>query len=303
MSGQRRCWIWYKPIVMDIFFNELSVVTKNDGSVTLDSRVKAFALLVRKCYQELRFEKVRYPLELQKVYIEEGMTLYQYCQQNGRDNDMILVLSSSRYPYIADDDTKGDEFIECRYEVEIDGVKTESNGFACACLHDSFCVGLPSTRFPSIANPVYTVYITHPNDEQPKEKSCYNLSNENDVLTEEFQTWAVANGLKIIAPTPRPATAKGIINLGTRGHHGTDELKEFAKVILNDKYVLNVVHSLPNHPSTTFFHGAIPQNGRMVINITLYKTPSGYSMAVETTAKDEFEAEWIAKRLDEMYYK
>ena len=289
---------------MDVFFNELSVVTQSDGSRTLDERVKAYALLIRKCYQELRLEKVRYPLELQKIYIEDGLTLYQYCHQNGRDNDMILVLSSSRYPYIADDDTKGDDFIENRYEVEVDGIRTESNGFACACIHNSFCVGFPSTRFPSTANPIYTVYITHPDDKQPEKESCYSLSNENDVLTAGFQTWAVSKGLKIIAPMPRPATAPiGTINLGTRGHHGTDELKEFAKVILNDKYVLNIVHSLPNHPSTTFFHGAVLQNGRMVINVTLYKNSSGYSMAVETTAKDEFESEWIARRLDEMYYK
>ena len=289
---------------MDIFFNELSAVTQNDGSITLDARVKTFALLIRKCYQELKFEKVRYPLELQKVYIEEGLTLYQFCHQRGRDNDMILILSSSRYPYIDDDDTKGNEFVESRYEVEIDGLRSESNGFACACLHDSFCVGFPSTRFTSTVNPIYTVYITRPNSEQPEERLCYSLSNENDVIIEEFQTWAVAQGLKIITPTPRSETApRGTINLGTRGHHGTDDLTEFAKVILKDKYVLNIVHSLPNHPSTTFFHGTVPLNGRMVINVTLYKTEPGYSMAVETTAKDEFEAKWIARRLDEMYYK
>lgn len=77
----------------------------------------------------------------------------------------------------------------------------------------------------------------------------------------------------------------------------------FAKIIINDKYVLNVVHSLPFHHSTTFYHGSERQNGRMVINITLYKYQEGFSMAVETTAKDEFEAEWVANHLENLYYK
>lgn len=287
---------------MDIYFNELSLQPYN--SATLDARVAAYADLISKCYAELKFEKVRYALDLGLINIDNNLSLYQYCINNSRNNKIILILSTKRYPYIDNDDLHGDDFVDKKYELDIGGRTMQSEGFACACLHSSFCIGLPSARFAA-ANFHYTVIITDSSNPPITEQvQCYALSNENDVAYPAFQQWAITNGLKVIQPTPRPeGIPSGSINLGTRGHHGTAELTDFANVIINDKYVLNVVHSLPFHPSTTFYHGATKQNGRMVINITLYKYSSGYSMAVETTAKDDREAEWVARRLEELYYK
>lgn len=286
---------------MDIYFNELSLQPYNPA--TLDARVVAYANLIRKCYAELKFEKVRYALDLGQINIDNNLSLYQYCIDNRRNNIIILILSTKRYPYIDNDDQLGDDFIAKRFELSIGGSSLQSEGFACACLHNSFCIGLPSSRFTA-ANLQYKVKVTdYGNPPVTVQEQCYALSNENDVAYPVFQTWAIANGLKIIQPDPRPeGVLQGTINLGTRGHHGTAELTAFANTIINDKYVLNVLHSLPFHPSTTFYHGATKQNGRMVINITLYKNSKGYSMAVETTAKNEFEAEWIANHLEEVYY-
>lgn len=286
---------------MDIYFNELSLQPYNHA--TLDARVVAYANLICKCYAELKFEKVRYALNLGQINIDNNLSLYQYCIDNRRNNKIILILSTKRYPYIDNDDQQGDDFIDKRFELNIEGNAIQSEGFACACLHNSFCIGLPSARF-AVANLQYTVTVTDSSNPPVIEKAqCYALSNENDVAYPAFQTWAITNGLKIIQPAPRPAGAlRGIINLGTRGHHGTAELTAFANIIINDKYVLNVLHSLPYHPSTTFYHGATKQNGRMVINITLYKYSEGFSMAVETTAKDELEAEWVANHLEKLYY-
>lgn len=287
---------------MDIYFNELSLQPYD--SATLDARVIAYVNLICKCYAELKFEKVRYGLNLGLINIDNNLSLYQYCIENRRKNNIILILSTKRYPYIDNDDQQGDDFIDKKFELNIGGKTMQSVGFACACLHNSFCVGLPSTHFAA-TNLQYTVIITDSsNPPIIGQSQCYSLSDENDVVCSAFQAWAITNGLKIIQPVPLPPGApRGTINLGTRGHHGTAELTAFANIIINDSYVLNIVHSLPFHPSTTFYHGSTRQNGRMIINITLYKYPSGYSMAVETTAKDEFEAEWVANRLEKLYYK
>lgn len=287
---------------MDIYFNDLSLQPYN--SATLDERVAAYANLISKCYSELKFEKVRYAFDLELINIDDNVSLYQYCVKNSHKSPIILILSTKRYPYIDDYDQYGDDFVNKKFELDIGGTNMQSAGFACACLHQSFCVGLPSTRFAS-ATLQYDVTVTDSSVPPVVEQTqCYALSNDNDLVDPAFQTWAINKGLKIIQPVPRPAGAhKGSINLGTRGHHGTAELTAFAKVIINDKYVLNVLHSLPFHPSTTFYHGSERQNGRMVINITLYKYQEGFSMAVETTAKNEFEAEWVAKHLEDLYYK
>ena len=284
---------------MDIYFNDLSLQPYN--SATLDARVIAYANLISKCYAELKFEKVRYALDLGFINIDNDLSLYQYCLENTRNTQIILILSTKRYPYIDNDDQLGDDFVDKKFELNIGGSNMQSAGFACACLHQSFCVGLPSIRFAS-ANLQYNVTVA--DSSVVEQKRCYALSNENDVLDPAFQTWAINRGLKIIQPVPRPAgIQRGTINLGTRGHHGTAELTAFANVIINDKYVLNVLHSLPFHHSTTFYHGSERLNGRMVINITLYKYQEGFSMAVETTAKDEFEAEWVANHLEDLYYR
>lgn len=286
---------------MDIYFNDLSL--QPYSSATLDARVAAYADLISKCYSELKFEKVRYALDLGLINIDNNLSLYQYCVNNSRNPKIILILSTKRYPYIDNDDEHGDNFVDKKFELNIGGMNMQSQGFACACLHQSFCVGLPSIHFAS-ANLQYDVTVTDSsNPPVVEQKQCYALSNENDVADPAFQTWAINMGLKIIQPVPRPAGAhRGTINVGTRGHHGTAELTAFANVIINDKYVLNVIHSLPFHPSTTFYHGCEKQNGRMVINITLYKYHQGFSMAVETTAKNEFEAEWVANHLEDLYY-
>ena len=287
---------------MDIYFNDLSLQPYN--LATLDARVAAYANLISKCYAELKFEKVRYALDLGLINIDNNLSLYQFCVNNSRNPKIILILSTKRYPYIDNDDEQGDDFVDKKFELDIGGMNMQSEGFACACLHQSFCVGLPSTHFAS-ANLQYNVTVTDSSiPPVVEQKQCYALSNENDVVNPVFQTWAINRGLKIIQPAPRPAGAhRGTINVGTRGHHGTAELKAFAKVIINDKYVLNVLYSLPFHHSTTFYHGCERQNGRMVINITLYKYQEGFSMAVETTAKNEFEAEWVANHLEDLYYK
>lgn len=286
---------------MDIYFNDLSLQPYN--SATLDARVAAYANLISKCYAELKFEKVRYALDLELINIDNNLSLYQYCVNNSRNLKIILILSTKRYPYIDNDDLQGDNFVDKKFELNIGGTNIQSAGFACACLHQSFCVGLSSTHFVS-ANLQYNVSVTDSSvPPVVEQKQCYALSNENDVMNLAFQTWAINNGLKIIQPVPRPAgVRRGTINVGARGHHGTAELTAFANVIINDKYVLNVLYSLPFHPSTTFYHGSDRQNGRMVIKITLYKYQEGFSMAVETTAKNEFEAEWVAKHLEELYY-
>ena len=286
---------------MDIYFNELSLQPYNPA--TLDARVASYANLISRCYAELKFEKVRYALDLGQINVDNNLSLYQYCIDNRHNNKIILILSTKRYPYIDIDDMLGDEFIAKRFELNIGESFLQSEGFACACLHNSFCIGLPSSRFTA-ANLQYTVKVTDSgNPPSTEQEQCYALSNENDVAYPDFQKWAIANGLKIVLPDPRPeGILRGTINLGTRGHHGTAELTAFANIIINDKYVLNVLHSLQFHPSTTFYHGATKQNGRMVINITLYKYPEGFSMAVETTAKNELEAEWVANHLEKEYY-
>ena len=287
---------------MDIYFNDLSLQPYN--SATLDARVVAYANLISKCYAELKFEKVRYALDLGLINIDNNLSLYQYCIDNSRNSQIILILSTKRYPYIDNDDQQGDVFVDKKFELNIGGTNIQSEGFACACLHQSFCVGFPSKHFAS-ANLQYNVTVTDSSIPPVVEQTqCYALSNENDVVNLAFQTRAIDKGLKIIQPIPRPAGShRGTINVGTRGHHGTAELTAFANVIIYDKYVLNVLYSLPFHPSKTFYHGCERQNGRMVIKITLYKYQEGFSMAVETTAKNEFEAEWVANHLENLYYK
>lgn len=287
---------------MDIYFNELSLLPYQAANI--DARMVAYANLISKCYAELKINKVRYALDLGHVNIDNNLSLYQYCHEHSRNDKIILILTTKSYPYIDNNDQLGDDFVDKKYELNIGGMMMQSEGFACACLHHSFCIGLPSSRFTA-ANLQYTVTITDSsNPPVVKQKQSYALSDENDVAHPDFQTWAISQGYKTIQPSPRPSNApRGTINLGTRGHHGTAELTAFANVIINDKYVLNVVHSLPFHPTTIFYHGATRQNGRMVINITLYKYQEGFSMAVETTAKDEFEAKWVANRLEEIYYK
>ena len=286
---------------MDVFFNELSLQPYSATSSDLVSRVKAYALLIKNCFKELKIGKVRYAMELGKIKIDNNLSFYQHCIQNGRDNDIILILTTSKYPFIDEDDIQGDDYINNKYEVQTNGPIMKSDGFACAYLSKTFCIGFQSSRFVS-PNLQYTLYITMPSGNQ-SQALCYCLTLENDVQNAMFQTWAVSQGLKVVNPVPRPITyGNGKINVGTKGHHGTAELTAFAKKIINDKYVLNVPYSLPFLPSTRFYHGATPKNGKMVICITLYKYPEGFSMAVETTAKDEFEAKWVADRLESLYY-
>ena len=63
------CIVYY----MDIYFNDLSLQPYN--SATLNARVTAYANLISKCYAELKFEKVRYALDLGLINIDNNLSL------------------------------------------------------------------------------------------------------------------------------------------------------------------------------------------------------------------------------------
>ncbi|MDN3512489.1 MAG: putative CRISPR-associated protein [Candidatus Jettenia sp.] len=84
-----------------------------------------------------------------------------------------------------------------------------------------------------------------------------------------------------------------------RDDHGRDVLMRWAKRLVNNPYVEEIVNSLPFSPRTTNPIKKVCDNG--FVDIVFTKTDAGYGMVIKTTGRNKKETEEIVKILMERY--
>ncbi len=92
--------------------------------------------------------------------------------------------------------------------------------------------------------------------------------------------------------------------LDTGKHHGQDELEKVGKKLRRSPYVVAIPGSAEwDNSSSAFAHPKrIYENkGTWFIKVVLYRTKAGYSLLVQTTARNRYEAEYIATVLEKLY--
>lgn len=84
-----------------------------------------------------------------------------------------------------------------------------------------------------------------------------------------------------------------------RDDHGRDVLMRWAKKLVNNPYVEEIVNSLPFSPRTTNPIKKVYDNG--LVDIVLTETDGGYGMVLKTTGRNRMETEEIVNILKSRY--
>ena len=88
-------------------------------------------------------------------------------------------------------------------------------------------------------------------------------------------------------------------SISLRDDHGKEKLLAFAKKLMNSKYVVSVINSLPFNPKAVNLIKEIYPDGK--IELVLYWEDKGIGIIIQTTGKNYRETEAIAKELKKEY--
>lgn len=275
---------------MDIYFNELSCCNLTEDSV--DSVISDFSLLVKSTHDE-GIRKVRYEKNLFEIKLLNNLSLGHYCHLHQKDQSVKVILATCSYPYIKDEeDDIADAYIQKKsFKIEIDGCRHDSEGLACAFLANSIGIGLHTVNWTSL---LYDLIVCGENTEDRVPFLC--LSHQSHLSDSRFESWAEQK-------LPPPALSCSKLDYTEKHvhiskHHGQDVLLAFAKRLIRDPYVEEVVNSIDIVPGTSKFISAYHDD---IIEVRLVRQ-GGFGLAVRTTAHSIRQLRAIAHHLEETYY-
>ncbi len=284
---------------MYAYFNELSAYPY----VASDAVVAAIDGFADAC-RELReygIKKIACEDGPGSVQLSETETLHSYCSANRRDIKVQLLLSIFTKPYLAEDSSEEERFVNHTYAVVIVNPNGEpetlSNpmGLASAHIYDSFVVSFGSTAFWKSTK---SVSLTVNDGKRESARNIKNVSEANDLDDRLRNHIAEKVDRRWIKSSKRPDDKA--INLSS-DHHGNGKLKDFAKKSLRPlEYFEEVSTSLEYDPNCRHFVKTI-HTASMQIDVVLYREDRGYSMRIKTTAKSDLELRQIACDLESRF--
>lgn len=194
------------------------------------------------------------------------------------------MFSFFREPYESPDvDKKQDLYYKHSWTYE----GMECAGLALACIMDSLSLSIAGIKW---SFPVLQIQC------DKEDIPIRNLYDKNSL--EYHNEWlCTRKPLELTECAIDPSEKK----IHLREDHGMDKLKEFSKKILKNRYVVEVVNSLPYNAANRRFIHSVKENG--LVEIVLPWTDRGLGLVVKTTGRTIRETQEIARILKKEYGK
>jgi len=273
----------------DLIFNELSVNPVCTSKTEVYSRLNEF-IKIYKAAKEFNFNRIRFVESFDKIVLSlDGYTLNDFCFDNRTLGTLLLGLS--RYPFIDDDSSEADRFIENTFYIDENSNKIKTYGLATVYLYSTIGIGLASSEH---WKKLIHKLIIEGKEEQVTTVLC--LSKPDHIKADEFQRWIDDNTEVQLVVSDIPIEKKKI---SLRNDHGKDKLLEFSKKLLKSPYVLSIINSLPYNSGVNKFIKKITPTGK--IEIVLFSTDRGLGLVIETTGRNLKETQCIAEKISEQY--
>ena len=276
------------------FFNDISTQPFCITDAEIKERISAFVKILGFC-GAIGFEKVRFEKSLQEILLKENYTLHEYISNHLKESGTRLILSMIRRPYLDEDSEAEEKYVNSKIRLVKEEKEVEAEGIACAHLADSFAVGFASEDFWR-DNTLFTINVLDQISEKTMTKQVFCISNVQQFEDNKFINWAVGSLPIKFKPCNIPQVQKQI---SFRDDHGKDKLKAFAKRILKEEYIVEVINSLPFHPHARDIIGKVSDDG--LIDIILTDSDQGYGMVIKTTAETRALALYMAADIRKKY--
>ena len=134
--------------------------------------------------------------------------------------------------------------------------------------------------------------------EYPRDVLC--VTSKEHLEKPELQGWLVAQRDFEEVPLPQASLlAPSEKKIHYRDDHGREILDAFAKRLVANQYVDEVVNSLPWHPECDHFILDVREAG--IVNVCLHWHDRGYGLAVQTTARGKLQTQKVAELLERQF--
>lgn len=278
------------------FFNEISVEPLCETNQEIDTRIGAFVEVLKFCGSFLGFKRVRSNMPAKEVKLKKDVFLKDYLARNATGNNVgaHLILSMLQPPFIDDNTEEERKYILHTTRLVRDGQAVVANGFACAYYSSGFVVSFASEDY-WIQNTSFTLSVVEDETGKARNHRIFGVSHVEQFGDSGFVMWAVNNLSLKFRPSGIAPESKSI---SLRDDHGKQMLQEFSQRIIKEPYVVEVVNSLPfdRKAKKTF---TIKENG--LIGIRLLDTDNKIGIVVQTTARNELEALYLAADIERRY--
>jgi len=275
-----------------LFLNEISIYPLAKSFDEAWRRVNQLILTYKARPEHLFKSRIRSDVYLGDVQLTEDLTLQAFCKESRGRTLGTLLLGLTQHPYIEDDSTQVEDYLQATFTILKDGQVVEVTGLAAAHLHDSIAIGFESDEYWK--GVVFDLTVKTTDSENIFPVLCVSASDHFN--TTQFKEWRdMRTEIELIESNIAYESKK----IHLRDDHGYDKLHAFAKRLIASPYVCEVINSLPFNPSARNFVKEAKNDG--LIELVLTSTDAGYGLVVRTTGRNQRETERIASILQEQF--
>jgi hypothetical protein len=281
--------------LMDLIFNEISANYLANSEHEAKQRMQNLLDVCKKA-KENGFSNLRVERQFDSERLKERYSIVDWLNDRSvLPTQKSFFLSYRRFPYIEESDESAETtFIEKSYfldeadELRFNGKLTE--GLAVAYIYDTLAMSFP-------VNEVWEKNDIKLIERENEIERTVKVRHVSLLAHFEAHKNFIAAQKEIILQETELSPSDKIIHL--RDDHGQDILNEFAKKLIQSRYVVKVINSLPFNQKCTNFIRKVYPDGK--IEIVLIWTTPGYGLIIQTTGRNERETEKIAQILEENY--
>lgn len=277
---------------MNIIFNELSFLPLTTNEHVLKEKFLSLMNTYAFASEKFGFNHIVFPTNIGGIKVTTEKTFLQWAYAITHKGEKNKILSFVKRPFgdevLAE---QKDELSKYYYQNPEHGIpETYCNGLAVAHVRKELCSSITlhsiwdvtEISFHKIINvDLETEIVTVPNVTQEKHFEVESIRNFVEYLGELDLRETEIN------PKEKP--------IALRDDHGKDKLIAFSKRVVQSKFVLSVINSLPFNPKCINLIKEVYSDGK--IEMVLYWEDKGIGIIIQTTGTNYRETDAIAEIL------
>lgn len=274
---------------MNLVFNEISFQPHTDNEFTLKTQfldlLKIFALAKK----DYGFKHIVFPSNISELKVTSSKTFYEWAYSIAHQGDKNTILSLVKKPFtnelLAERVSDLNKFYYLNKNIGVP--ETYCSGMATSYLLESLCLSISSNPLWDENKIEFHKIIN--DDFETESVAAVNVSKEDHFKVNYIKKFIEYLGeIKLDTNEVEPKLKP----IALRDDHGKDKLMAFSKRLVNSKYIVSVINSLPFNPKAINLINDIYPDGK--IELVLYWEDKGIGLIIQTTGKNYRETKAIA---------
>ena len=283
---------------MNLVFNEISFQPHTDNEFTLKNQFLDLLKIFELAKKDYGFKHIVFPSNIRELKVTSSQTFYEWAYAIAHQGDKNKILSVVKKPFtneiIAEKVSDLSKFYYINKDIGVP--ETYCSGLATSYVLESLCSSISSNPLWDKNKIEFHKIIN--DDFETESVAAINVSKEDHFATNDIKKFIEYLGDVKLDTTEAEPKSKPI---ALRDDHGKDKLMTFSKRLVNSKYVVSVINSLPFNPKAINLIKDIYPDGK--IELVWYWEDKGIGLIIQTTGKNYRETKAIADILKKEFDK